>query len=163
MFLKLTPVILYCLITLEHKALSTPKWTECYCSLYSVVSTVPDEAPFSAGTDAAGLAAPVFHPRLPACSPNAPQAVEEMDPLWNGVSLTADLAPQVRGLKEVPWGPMGEEFSLHIFCNMRKEDLTKLSFTFRVIILCNDEDRSSAAHCWVVFAEYHKRPENLRF
>lgn len=126
----------YCLITLKLRDKTHSKLSRvgCHCSLYSPVLTVPDQAPFSTGTDTAHpphrSAAPVFHPHLPACSPNTPQVIEEMDLCWSGVSLLVKL--KVRGCKPGADGSGG-------LCNMSqydKEDLAKLSFLYRVINIC---------------------------
>lgn len=93
MFMKLTDMThgsVYCLITLK------PRDKTHYCSLYSVVLTVPDKAPFSTGTDTAHQ---IFHPHLPACSPNTPQLTEEMDPCWTGGQSPGETTLKVRGCK----------------------------------------------------------------
>lgn len=87
----------HCLTTLKLRDKHSQSWTFwwSHCSLYSVVLTVPDKAPFSSGTDTAHpphrSAVPVFHPHLPVCSPNKPLVVELMDLCWTELSLLMKL------------------------------------------------------------------------
>ncbi len=129
LFMKLAAMThgtVYCLITLKLRDKTHPKlnWV-CYCSLYSVVLTVPDKAPFSTGTDAAHpphrSAAAAFHPRLPACSPNTQQVIEEMDLCWTGVSLLLKLT--VRGCKVGTVGTDGWQGFWKTFHNIAKRIL----------------------------------------
>lgn len=130
-----------------------------------VILTVPDKAPFSTCTDAAHpahrSAAPVFHPCLPACSPNTRQVIEEMDLCWAGVSLLVKRETGAQG--KSLW--RSEEFFrfFYVFHNVTKRILPNSPFPYRAVILHKDEDCSSAVCCRVVCLERHSCPEDLRF
>lgn len=134
----------------------------CLCSMYSAVLTVPDKAPFSSGTDTAYPPhTSVFHPRLPACSPNTPHAIEEMGLCWTEVSLLVKPPLLVRSGKADADGCKCRCYRKS-FHNMTKRILLNSLF-LTAIVICKNEDSGSFACHGVVCGEHRIFPENLRF